>query len=246
MTALLDPTTDPNRRPTPGAATRFATVRANLMPDEVLSARQTEVVRRRVLLALAALVAVIIAGFGASWLQTNSAHNALDDANRRHTALVAQQRQYQPLATAQAQAQAARQQLASLMTGDANWSTVLATLRSKAPSGVSLTSVSATVTPVAGAGAAALASTATDPLNPTGATQVGTLTVLGTAGSKDSVAAYSDALSKLTGVTSVLVTNVAQSDTGLTFTVTAQLTTDLLGGRFTTKTAKVGSTIGGN
>lgn len=244
MTTLLE-APEPATRPSPTSATpTLVSVRANLMPDAVISARQTETVRRRVLIALVGIVALIIAGYGASWLQTQSAHSDLDSLNHQNSALLAQQSSFAPLVAAQRDAGAVSAQLKSLMTNDLSWQKMLATLRSLAPAGVTLTNVTGTVNSTTGA--AAGAAQAPNPLVAAGVLPTGTLTLTGTAGNKNAVAAYSDKLGKASGLTGVLITNVAAGTaSGVTFTITATITSAALGGRFTPRTTTTVAPTGG-
>jgi Tfp pilus assembly protein PilN len=223
------PRPDPNPVPASGGL-RFVLVRANLMPDEVLSARQAEVVRKQVLLGLVALVILLIAWFGVSWWQTNSAQGDLTDLQRQSTGLQNQTHQFAPLVQAQGQTDMIHAQLQKLMVGDLSWRTMLTTLRANAPTGVALTNVAGTVT----AGAASAPAGATPPvsLNASGQLQIGTLTIAGTAATKNEVAAYADKLAAVKGLTAPLITSVTTTGNSITFTMTVIITADALGGRY--------------
>jgi Tfp pilus assembly protein PilN len=215
---------------------RFVAIRANLMPDEIISARQADVVRRRVLIGLVALVAVLIAGYAFSMLQTTSARSDLSDLQHRATALQNQQHEFGPLVTAQTQAQTIDTQLKRLMVGDLSWKGMLTTLRATAPAGITLSEVTGTVTAGAAAGvpaAAAPPATGGYPaLNRTGREQVGTLTISGTSQDKGSVADYTDRLAKVKGLTAPFITSVTALGSKVTFSVNVLITSDALGGRY--------------
>ena len=106
-TMIPHPQPSPAPRPSPvanpGGSLRFVAVRANLMPDEVIDARRTDVVRRRVVIGLGALLVLLLAGFASAWLQTSSAKGDLSDQQHRTQALLDQQHDYAPLVAAQAQ-----------------------------------------------------------------------------------------------------------------------------------------------
>jgi Tfp pilus assembly protein PilN len=234
MTATMVP---PSPTPTPkpgGGALRHVTVRANLMPDEVISARQTVVVRKQVMLGVLVVVALLIAWFGLSWWQTHSARGDLDDAQARGVALQTQQKQFAPLVSAQSQIGTINSQLHKLMAGDLSWTTMLGTLRSNAPSGIDLTQVGGVIS----AGAATSSNSQVKPsvLNESGKSQIGQLTVTGTAPSKNTVAAYADKLATVRGLTAPLITSATSADNShaLTFTINLVITTDALGGRYAT------------
>ena len=56
---------------------RFAPIRANLMPPEILSGRHAAVMRKRVLIGLAAIVVMLVGVYALSWWQTHAARNDL-------------------------------------------------------------------------------------------------------------------------------------------------------------------------
>jgi len=232
-TTLVPPSPSPSPSPTrAGGDVQFVAVRANLMPDEVLSARQAVVVRKQVLLSLVAVLVALIAWFGLSWWQTHSANSNLADIQREGLALQSQQSQYTPLVQAQAQITNTRGQLEQLMVGDLPWTTMINTLRAKAPAGVTLQTISGDVTASAAATAAS-----TSVLNQTGSASVGDLTLTGTAPDKRTVAAYADALSRIKGIAAPLISSVQAGARPVTFTITAAITSDALGGRYATSDA---------
>jgi hypothetical protein len=235
------PTPAAAARPTPGA-TRYVSVRANLLPDEIVSGRQTEVVRKQVVLGLIVVVALLIAGFGFSWWQTSAANSDLSDAQHQGVALQNQQQEFGPLVKAQTDAQSIQAQLQKLMVGDLSWKTMLTTVRTVAPSGVTLTNVNAILT--TGAAAASGPSTTADAnsLNQTGQLSIGQLTIIGQAPNQNAVAAFADRVSKVKGLTAALPTTVATTAGVVTYTMTAIITSDALGGRYAPKST---STTGG-
>ena len=214
--------------------TRFVAVRANLLPDEIVSARQVEVVRKQVVLGLALVVALLIAWFGFSWWQTQLANGDLDDAQHQTTALQNQQTTYGPLVNAQNQTNAIRGQLHTLLAADLPWTKMLTTIRDQAPSGVRLTGINASVS--AGVPAAAPGGAATvgngSVLNATGQQTVGQVAVSGTAGTKSAVAAYVDKLGRVPGLTAALPSAVTTSGGVVTFTINVLITSQALGGRY--------------
>jgi Tfp pilus assembly protein PilN len=213
---------------------RFVAIRANLMPDEILSGRQADVMRKRVVIGLAAVVVLLALAFGGSWWQTRSANDDLGDVQRQGNALQNQQHQFGPLVNAQSQAQVITSQLHLLMLGDLSWKDMLTTLRAKAPNGVTLTNLTGTVT--AGAASAGVAATPAtggyQVLNQSGRNPVGTLTITGTAPDKNSVAAYADQLTTVKGIASPFISSVTTADHNVSFTVTAIVTSDALSGRY--------------
>jgi len=231
-TTLIHPDSSAAPRPTPGGV-RVAMIRANLMPDEVLIARRTEVLRRHILIGLAGVLALLIAWYGFTWLSTKSSENDLEDATHRTAALQAQQNKFAPLVAVQGQASTIQSQLHNLMAGDVQWRTMLANLRAKAGAGVQVTNVTSTLS-VGGVGVTAGATTGPGLLNVSGKQAIGTLTVQGTAGTKSEIAGFVDRLASVKGLAAPLLQSVTTTTgKGYTFTVAAVLTTDALGGRYT-------------
>lgn len=242
-TTLIPSTASPRPVPGPGPA-RCVTVRADLLPDEVISARRAVVVRRRVLLAVLTLAVLLAGGYGYSKWQTRAARHELAQAQHSADSLRVQQNDYAPLVRAQNGTQTIRTQLHTLMTGDLQWQQLLTTLRAQAPAGLALTNVAGTISTGAGANAA---TTSNDPgagvLNESGKSQVGTLTITGTAPDQKSVATYADRLGKVKGLAAPLISNVSAADRSVQFTLSAVLTSDALGGRYSNNAA---ANTGGN
>lgn len=225
----------------PHGEVRFVAVRARLLPDEIVSDRQVEVVRKQVIAGLVLVVVILIAAFGLSKWQTRSANNDLATAQRQGAQLESEQNQFAPLVQAQAQIQAIQNQLHSLMRTDLSWKTMLTTLQAKAPSGVTIDSVAGTVNAgTATAGGAAGVPAGTSVLNASGQPAVGTLTVSGTAPDKRTVAAYADQLATVKGLAAPLVSSVAADPSGAKFTIVAVITSDALGGRYAAAPATTG------
>jgi Tfp pilus assembly protein PilN len=229
-TTMIPEPTAPSAASTTGSdGLRFVAIRANLLPDEVVAGRRADAMRKRVLVGLAALAIVLIGAYAMSWWQTGSAQDKLDAVQRQGAALKSQQLDYAPLVSAQAEVSSIQSQLSRLMAGDLPWAAMLTTLRTTAPTGVTLTQVDGTINQGAAAPAGGLSS-----LNQTGLTTAGTITITGNATDKPAVAAYADKLSRVKGLASPYITNVTASDKTVTFGITALITSEALGGRFAT------------
>jgi len=244
-TTLVHEPPAPAKPPTTDGV-RFVAVRANLLPDEIVSARQLEVVRKQVVFGLVLVVGLLIGWFGLSWWQTTLAHGDLDDAQHQTTALQQQQNAFGPLVSAQVGAAGIRTQLQTLMAADVPWKTVIGQVRAHAPGGVALTTIAASVNAgnaATGAGAAPIA-----PPTANGKAVVGQITVTGRANTKNAVAAYADSLNRVPGLTGSLITSVTVQGGGqgtalggtVTFTLNVAVTTDALGGRFSRPAAPAG------
>ena len=243
MTTTLVPSTG-SPRSTPPTGRRFVSVRANLLPEEVIHGRQALVMRKRVLVALSALAAVIVAAYGLSWWQTSAARSDLQDMQHRNAALMNQQNEFRPVVEAQSGAAAIQNQLRALMAGDLSWNTLLSRVNSVAPAGVSITEVdgqvnaSAAGPPAGGNGGGAAAGAGS--LNQSGKAEVGTVTFNGTARDKNSVAAFADRLARVTGLTAPLISSVVTANHAISFSVDVVITSDALGGRYSTGAAPTG------
>ena len=224
------PAPEPQVAPTHG---RFVSIRASLLPSEITDKRRLAVLKRRLVVGLAALVALLVLWYGYGMFQTSQAKSDLSSAQHRSDSLRAQQAQFGPLVTAQAQSAAINSQLTKLMVGDVRWKEMLATLRANATGGIGISSVSATMG-VVGSSSGASSTGGLSVLNQTGKQQVGTLTITGTAPDKNSVAAFIDRLSKLKGLAAPFPANVAGDKGAVTFTASVIITSDALGGRYAT------------
>lgn len=219
-TTMTSPPPAPVARTAPG--TRFVNVRADLLPAEIVSKRQTEVVRRQVVLGLCVVVVLLVAWFGVTWWQTEAADGDLSDAQQQTHSFQQQVASFGPLVTMQNQTQALEDELHKLLTGNLSWHTMLTTLRGVAPAGVSLTSVAGTIN---------TGTTTTTPavqpvLNQTGKQAVGQLTLAGTADSLNAVAAYADKLASVPGIATPRITSIAAGDHARTWGITAIITSD--------------------
>lgn len=238
---LIDAPAPVKARPTPPR--RYLAIRAELLPTEIVDGRRVARLQRRLLIGLLTLVALLAVWFVGEKFRTSDARDDLSAARNQNSNLLHQAEKYGPLVQAQSGTKQINSTLISLMAGDLQWKPLLASLRTAAPKGVSVTSINGTMT--AGAAQTTTSSSSSKPglavLNDTGKSQVGLLTITGTAPDKNSIAAYTDALSGLKGLASALPTQVQGAEKQFTFTVTAILTSDALGGRYSTASSADGS-----
>lgn len=232
MTLPDAPAPAPEPQFTTSGSVRFVAVHANLLPDEIIQTRRTRQVKRYVIIALGAVLALVVAVYGLSVWQTSRSKDDLHAAQEHALTLQHQQRQYQPLITAKAQTKAIQAALARLMAGDLQWKQLLQTLRSNASGQVQVTGVTGTVT--VGAGATASSNGGLTVLNQSGKREVGLLSITGTAPDKNSIAAYVDALSKVDGLAAPFPASISGTPGKLSFSVNVIITSDALGGRYAT------------
>lgn len=234
------------RRPVParppveqpsGPMPRMLAVRADLLPDEIVIARRERATQRRVVIGLALVLASLIAGYGFSWLQTHNANDDLSAAQNQIVTLTQKQQEFGPLVQAQAKSAQVQDMLSGLMANDLDWAKLLADVRSKASDGVAIANITGTVSTAASVGAVSPTGGGLGVLNASGQAQIGTLTISGSAPSKDAVAAFVDRLGGVTGLAAAFPANVAGNNGQYTYSVNVLLTSDVLGGRFTPKTS---------
>jgi Tfp pilus assembly protein PilN len=216
---------------------RMLAVRADLLPAEIVVSRRERATKRRVVIGLALVLASLIAGYGFSWLQTHNANDDLSAAQNQIVTLTQKQQEFGPLVQAQAKSAQVQDMLSGLMAHDLDWAKLLAEVRSKASGGVAVANITGTVSNGAAVGAVSPTSSGLGVLNASGQAQVGTLTISGTAPSKDAVAAFVDRLGGVTGLAAALPANVAGNGGQYTYSVNVLLTSDVLGGRFMPKTS---------
>lgn len=227
----LDPATSPQR------STRILTISANLLPDEIVAARQARRTRGWVIVAVA-LVACLCAGWFAYALhQKQEADKALTASATTVIDLQRDQREFSETVRVQSDTALLTKQLTAVMANDLDWATLLATLRSTGtPSRIAIVGVNGTLAVAADTASTAGALAGTDTV-----TSVGSLVVTGTGPDKKAVAAYVDALGKQPLLTNPFVTSVASDQNGgVTFSLKVDITSTALCGRFTVKC------IGGN
>ena len=213
----------------PEQARRLLPIAADLLPVEVVDSRQVRKVRRSVLAGIIALVVVLTGWYGYAVYQTSVARVALSDAQAEVQRLQNKQGDYNPVIQAQSESAAIRAQLAGLLATDLPWSQLVKPALDAAPNGVA-------VNDVTGALADPSKKTGTVQLpNTSGHNLVGQVTVRGTAPDKAVVARYVDGLAKVRGLANPYVTSAAPHDGVVDFTVQFDITTEVLGGRFTTE-----------
>jgi Tfp pilus assembly protein PilN len=242
MTTLVmphGPTPSPEPVHTPSGPIRYVAVRANLLPDELVNSRRSGALKHRVFAGLGAVLAVMLVWYGITLWGTSSAKHDLSKAKQQNTAMVTQQSKYDDLVRTQQASTGIKSALAQLMAGDLQWKNMLASLRSVAPKGVKIDSISGTTGAAAGS-----ATGGTGPglgvFNTTGKDEVGTLSITGTAANKDEVAGYVDSLATVKGLTAIYPTSATTAGSGVSFAISALITSDALGGRFSSQSASSG------
>jgi Tfp pilus assembly protein PilN len=212
---------------------------ANLLPQEVTDLRRVRQVRRGAALGLAAVI-LIVAGWDVhARSQTSSARSSLADLQSQSTSLQHQSAQFAPLQRIQEQTESLNSALKGLATDNLPWYTLLPSLNSVAHHyrNASFDTITGQLT-----GAGAGDTTPTLP-SETADASVGTVTLSGTAPDKSTIAAIVDALGAVHGIANAYLTGANQVSGGsYQFTITADITSAVLGGQFGSLSApKVGA-----
>ncbi|GII04162.1 hypothetical protein Pta02_61700 [Planobispora takensis] len=202
-----------------------------------MAARRGRRVRAIVLSALSVFVLALAGWYVFAGYQTAAKEEELVSAEAEVQRLTHDQNEFSELVTTQSEAETINGQLSALLATDTQWADLLSATRKAAPDGVAVTGITGKVDdPAAGETTAS-----EDALpNTSGKELVGELTITGTGEDKKTVAAYVDALGKVTGLGNPLLTDAHEMDPGVDFTVHVDITGSALGGRFSAD-AKKGS-----
>jgi Tfp pilus assembly protein PilN len=209
-------------------ALRVPRIAADLLPLEIVESRRDRRVRGVVVVALVSFVAVLVAWYALSAYETAQARGTLTAAEQSGDAVLRQQRHYSEVVNVQAASKVITTQLATLLANDLQWSRMLAAVARSAPPGVALTGLIGALE----TGAEAAAADRTALPNTSGEKQIGSLTVNGSAPDVATVAAYVDALDKITGLGNPMLDGLTTQSGKLRFTVRLDITSGGLGGRY--------------
>lgn len=116
--------------------------RVDLLPPEIKKERASTIMRRRLMIALVGVIAVVVVGTGAATVLSMQAQAALQDEQGRTASLLAEQAKYREVRTVQAQVgliQAAQQVGAST---EIDWKKYLQRVQATLPASVTIDTVS--------------------------------------------------------------------------------------------------------
>ena len=217
----------------PQSISRVLSIRANLLPAEIMAGRNARRMRV-VVIVVVALVAVLLGVWYVHALNEKKlADQDLADVSAQVAAVQKSQNQYQGVVTIKSQNETITKQLTALLAKDLPWNTVTDTIRDTATeTGVSIAGISGTL--AGGTGTEnALPSTST-------AAAAVTLQITGSGPDKKTVAKYVEALGALPNVTNPYLSSATQNEAAVaggastvTFTLSAEVTTKALCGRYT-------------
>jgi Tfp pilus assembly protein PilO len=224
----LDPASSPQ------SISRVLSIRANLLPAEIMAGRNARRMRVVVIVVLV-LVAVLMGAWYAHALSNKKqADQDLTEVSAQVSAVRKSQDKYNDVVTIKNQNETITKQLSSLLANDLPWATLTDTIRDTGTTaGVTVAGISGTLTDGTGA-ASGLPSTTT-------ASTVVMLQITGSGPDKKTVAKYVEALGSLPTLTNPYLGSATQNEattaggpTIVTFTLSAEVTSKALCGRFTT------------
>jgi hypothetical protein len=229
MLMPLDPATSPQR------VNRVLTISARLLPGEVIASRRARRMRAAVITGLVLVLALLGSWFAYAGYQTDIARDDLAGVNSDAQMVRQQQRRYDEVVNLQDDTKALDKQLSTLLSKDLRWAPLIETVYSRGkPFGIVVETVNGDV----GTTAVGVDSSGSIlPSNKTGK-PVGKLMITGSAKSKPMIAQYVDALDGLKGLANPYLTSASGETGTFDFSVELDMTTDALGGRFTTKSGK--------
>jgi hypothetical protein len=206
-------------------------IAADLLPPEVVAARRVRALRRWVVVALALVVVLGVAGYVFGLLQKRHANSDLTSAQAATAQLIAQQQKYAPAIHVQDQVGQVRGELTTLMTSDVDFDRMIRAIVGRMPAGASIASLNMTVDG---------AETSTSPgsdigggvLDTSGLAHVGGIALTGSARSMTDIAAYVNGLAAVPGVVAVYPTSEQASANGSQFQIQVTLTDQVLSHRF--------------
>ena len=210
---------------------------ADLTPPELSAARNLHVLRKRLGIALVAVLLLCVVGYVWASRQASAADDQLAASQATTARLNAQNNKYSKVVELQSTTDSVTNQISALMATDVDVATVVERVEGAAPKGTTFTSFALTLSGGGSAGTTGVVGT--EPL-------IGTLTLAGSSNQMVDVATYVTALGRLSGVVNVIpATNSATKAGGrATWSITAQLTDAVYTHRY--QAAAASSTAGGH
>ncbi|BCY05886.1 hypothetical protein L3i22_009740 [Actinoplanes sp. L3-i22] len=211
------------------------TIRANLLPQDISDGRRARRTRTVVLIAVVLVLGLLGGWYWTAAGQKQDADLEFEQITHQVAAVQLQQRQYKTLTETKNSNIVMKKQLATLLAKDLSWQNLLDLLRATGDdAGVEVTEIGGE-----------LANDSTGSSGTLDADEVGELTITGNAPQKKAVAAYVDALDKLTYVDGPFVTSLTSKGQEkvvkkgkVAFTLTVYITDKSLCGRFSATECK--------
>lgn len=200
-------------------------IAADLTPPELINARQLTVVRRFIFTGLALLLVLCVGGYALARQHESDAATERDAQQLHRIELQRDASQYAGITKLQVTVTQIQTQIATVMVSDIDVAKLLGQVRSRLPSGMTITQASILLT-AGGADATA------GGLDASGRARIGNITISGAGRTLLSLATYVDSLSGITGVVDVIPLSNAAGLGGMQFSLSLGLTDELLSHRF--------------
>lgn len=204
----------------------------NLLPPEVISARRVRALRKVITMVLLAVLVLAGVGYGYGFWRAHRASAALSAEQDRTVELTQQQQTFADVVRIQGTIAEVRGQLATLLTDDVDFATLMSNVLGKLPKGTSVLQMAVALTVTSAQGVSGGTDMAV--LDTSGHPHIGTLTLTGQAHSLSQVAAFVAAVGKVRGVVGAVPTSQQGDRTAVQFTVQLTLTDQLLSHHFAT------------
>lgn len=215
-------------------------IAADLIPPELINARQLKVLRRLLAAALVVLLIVCAGGFYLAAEHNSAAKSELSDLQFRTSQLQAAGRLYSGVVSIQRSVSQVQTQIIQVMAGDVDLVALMNQLQSNLPKTMTISQEAVTISTAGVAGATTTPATGAASgggLDTSGLPRIGTVTLSGTGRSLDDLPDYIDRLNTVTGLVDVLpISNtVSATGGGSQYSLTIGLTNALLSHRFEVK-----------
>jgi hypothetical protein len=207
-------------------------ITANLLPPEVTEARQVRAIRRLVVLTLLGVLCLGVVGYGFAMLRSHSAQVALNKEQSRTTQLQVEQRKYDGVTQIQGTVSQVKAQVATLLKNDVDFPNLVAQLRAQLPPAMTISALTVTLT----AGGSQSTAVVTAPLDSSGHTHIGTITISGDGRHLTDISTYVERLSTIKGIAQPYPTSNRTADTGVQYSVQVTINDQLLTHRYDTQT----------
>lgn len=206
-------------------------ISANLMPREVIDSRHVRVIRRRILIALAAAAVLCVMGYAYALIASQQASSALASEQAQTAKLRVSEKAYSGVTKVQGSVAQVKGQLSGLMTDDVHCAALIDQMRTQLPPGMTIGQLTVTVD-TAKTGAAASSSSGSSgggaSLDASDRKHIGTVEVSGTGQVLSDVSTYVDQLRRIPGVVEPYpLTNKAVTP-GTQYSLQITLTDELL------------------
>ncbi|MGX6602044.1 PilN domain-containing protein [Micromonosporaceae bacterium Da 78-11] len=221
-TALLpiDPASSPQQ------ISRVLSIRANLLPAEVTAGRNARRMRVYVIVALVLVAALLGTWYAHAISEKSQAVDELAAVSKQVDQVRDSQGKDSEAATVKKQNETVTTQLKTLLAQDLPWAALTDEVRATGTkAGVTVSAITGALTDPASTTAALPTTTST--------TTVASLQINGTGKDKKTVAGYVDALGDLPDLANPYLTSAAQTEDGVSFTLSAEVTSAALCGHFT-------------